>query len=65
MSSKNKRKRKMIQTAKKPRKKRRVLGEVRPKIATVENVKVKPTDEADFIVPREEKSNNSAFRAPT
>ena len=54
----------MKQRAKKPRKKRRVLGEVRPKNAAVEIVKVKPTDEAEFIVPREEKSNNKENKEP-
>ena len=63
-SSKKKRKRKMKQRAKKPRKKRRVLGEVRPKNAAVEIVKIKPRDEAEFIVPREEKSNNKENKEP-
>ena len=48
----------MKQRAKKPRKKRRVLGEVCPENSAVEIAKIKPRDEAEFIVPREVKSKN-------
>ena len=54
----------MKQRAKKPRKKRRVLGEVRPKNASVKIVKIKPRDEVEFIVPREKKSNNKENKDP-
>ena len=54
----------MKQRAKKPRKKRRVLGEVWPKNSAVEIVKIKPRDEAEFIVPREVKSNDKENKDP-